>query len=1362
MVSRRTFLHVTMCVFLVAGAAAQGTQPDGAWSPDAVVLLQRIRAGDSQRASSLAATQLRSEHNPAVRRDLQAIVAIADLYQPDRTSRTDGQSLLYNVFREDPSMATRGECRLALGVATAALFNTSAALEHFAVAIDDFERRGAADQFADALEGLANVWVQHAEWETTPPRFGVRPPSGPDQTRAIRRQQIETLRQRATRFPLSDAADRIDLVLARLSLDDETHRPAAETAIENLCAKHQRDRVAVSAALILADEYEKNGRRDDLVRVLNIAAAGDDANRAELARQRLKALNEPAIEFVSPLDGATDAAPTLAIRARNLTRITAELRQIDLGGWLQEKQGRFLQAQLPTSGSVVWTRQWETATAVRGDWWNAPADSTAARLPADAGNYVLEVRGESVQGSPLVQRRLVTINNLRAAAFMGESRAALWVVPRGAGVAPTKLSGRFWMFGSFQPTKFELTNGVGTFTLPAEARLLRDRRWAIVIEGDGGPLFLQGALPAQADQANPGGTYLLTGATTSPAQPDRYTFTGAIVDAPGSNAPVAVNEPYSIVLLDTAGDFVADAPIQKSDSNLFSAEIAVDDAALRRRLSAVVRRGERSLSNIAGRFNLPNAPDDWTDAQLDVSLKNPATAGEQDKIPLRVQAHYPWNDEINGALANLGAKIVALPTADMPAWGEIRESSERTSLDANGRTEIDVPRFHDGPFDRPTLLGAWAAIRGWDGRRTSSFRQYLLGPQPSHAWITTEPSLCAAGEAINFAAGWIPPADSTCDAWPHIRVSRDDETLADLLLRADPRGIRTEEWRPAQSGEYRATLIWPAMSAGAACPGAELRFHVDAQQNSAEERTHAGQYFASIQLRDNKPVAELAYPASLDGAPLAALLLGSHDPIEVRPLGSDTARIAAPLTGAIPSHVVFARWTGNRVAQAAETRIVSRIAGTLGLTIESAPARVKPGDVAHVKASVTTPPRAGRASVVARLVAVSSDSTANWIGGEWRSDEIRDQSITVAVSTLSGDAAADARDWAAERAARTTEELFFADGQTLWTCVRDVRDGGAEFEIPIPQTPGGYRVLLMASAENAVSALAETTVIARDGFVLRAFAPENYSLGDRVRVVIQALPADPNSPASGAPLDVAFDGGGLLAIDAPAAASRPSANDAALTQLTIRIGDGQKNTAILMAEAIAAGDGVIRIRCPGGEANPIQIPLHVSTAKPLQNAKPALRIERTVIKLIPMQGETLPQSDPMSESRLLAKDWQRSLVDPDKERFAPGQVLLIREEFDLRFDIADLVWRQPIAPNCVTILERPAKTPEVAPIRARNPQAFEFAGNAITGRATHEYFIVTTRAGSCTLPPPTVSADGAPLEVEMAPHETRITVLGNE
>lgn len=1342
---------MVVLALLVAGAPALGDE----WTPDAASLLELVDSGRIPEAGELAAARLRGERDPALRRDLRAIIAIAALRQPERALRVEGQTQLYALIHDYPPLAARGECRLALGISALALDDTPAALEHLSVAANDLEARGKTGGFADALENLASAWIRHADWERTPTRFGVKPPAGPDQARAIRSRQIEILQTRAAKLPLSGAPARIALVTAIAALSDDSQRPAAEMALERLLAGEPRDRVAASAAMALAEIYDAAGRRADVLRVLKIAANSDDGVLAAAAHDRLTAFHQPAIEVLSPLEIAPGEGAPLAVRTRNIVQLSAEIRRIDLGMWLQERQGRFLPAQLATSGSAVSSHSWTPARSSTGDWWDSPTDH-APRLPHESGAYVLELRGEAAgeHRDPIVVRRLITVSNLRAAALVGRDRACVWAVSRSGQPVPGKLRGRFWMFGSFQPTKFELVGGIGALKLPGETSVLRDRRWSMLLEGDDGPLILQGSVAGDLNDAGSAGAYILTGAIDPTRSGDHLILSGALLRDPPA-AIGAAPEPYSIVVSDAAGESIESAPVRITESGLFAAEVDLSRAASRRNLSAVLRRGPRSLANVAGRFQLPGTDDDTTDARLEIEpeASEPGMIGEE--IGFRLRSTYPWRTAIGHAALTWGSRWVALPTDDAPAWGAAQQVSERGVLDDAGVQRIGVA-CEPASLTTPTLLGVWATSMGWDGRRSAAFRQILLGPKASHAWLIVDPPVVRASEPMRLEAGWILPSNAPCDFWPSVRVQRGDAESIDLPLRAEPRGVRTIDWRPSEPGDYAATLQWPREASAISLPAASTRFRIEARSRAAG-RLSGGEFRARAVRRDGKPVCELEYAAETSGESLAAILLDTSDPIMFVPLDGTTKSATIPLRSENPSRVLFARWRDGRLTRLAEAEVESQIAGAIRISTSAEIATAKPGDTTLVSVSVHAPPDAGRVSVVARLVAVGSESMTNWAGANWRDDQIREASLSLATAPLPATetTAAKNTDWSQRDPARSIQEQFFADGQTIWTDLRNVENGQAQFAVPVPQAPGGYRLLLLAAAKDAAPGFTEKQIIARDGHVLRVFAPIDYRAGDRVQIAVQATAADPRRATPGGTLAVKLEAGGLLVFEAPAVSG---AAVSSAGELTLQVpADGEAVT-LLTVEAIRTGETTLRFSCPGSEANAVQQVVRITGPETRESRDTKLRVTRTLIRMDPTEEPEAAQTPSPSDDHLFGRNWVRVPIEAADERLRPGTVLLVREDVEISSS-GEFTWQQQMPANCVSILERPPKTPEVAPIQNRRAGSIDFAGRVSKGRTTHEYLIVTTRSGSCEFPPPIVTRDGKLCGVEMVGGDTRLTVL---
>ena len=256
--------------WLCASAAAQ-TAPAGAheWASGTHEALAAYLAGDDEGAQRLCTRVLTDgQASAAAQHDAAAIFAMTLLRSTVRSDRVEGLARLSQLGQEDPSLMNEPECNLAYGNAQAALAATTDALEGLEAAAAGFAAREQTDRELAALVALADAWLRHGEWETTPARLVARLPHGAAEIAAERRKQVDALRVRAAALPDSaEAVARIDLLLARHLLADEATVAEGRALLERLAAAETLNEPTAEAAFLLAERDEKDGRPAEALRL---------------------------------------------------------------------------------------------------------------------------------------------------------------------------------------------------------------------------------------------------------------------------------------------------------------------------------------------------------------------------------------------------------------------------------------------------------------------------------------------------------------------------------------------------------------------------------------------------------------------------------------------------------------------------------------------------------------------------------------------------------------------------------------------------------------------------------------------------------------------------------------------------------------------------------------------------------------------------------------------------------------------------------------------------------------------------------------------------------------------------------------
>ena len=480
------------------------------WSAELAQALSLYRAGDYLAAQDACAARLASSHDGRVRSDAIAIQAMILMRMPARNARLDGRAQLAALSLDDPSLAERPECLLALGLAHTSLAETAKALDCLDRAAAGFDARGEHARLAETLAALAAAWSSHTEWEMTPSRFDVSQPRNSDEARQLRREQMGRIRDRLASMPQSDdAVARVDLLLAEDFIAAGDRTDDGLRTLEQIAASPSVTPAVADALEKLAQHCEDQQRWSDALALYGRLAAEGPAAAARRAEDRMTQITRPQLSIEVPATTSANEPVDIRLAVRNVAAVQVEIRHVALGDWLSAHQGRFAEALLPEAGSVQMARHLDTRAEHEHGWWRSEQQTETVQFRAPPGAYVVIVTPEGAQAVAHCVKRLAIVSDLTATAVVGPDHAAICVTPE----AP-ELRARFWMHGSFVATEPRFDRGIARFPLPAEAHVLRDKRWVCLIEAGQDLALCRGEL--RSASATPLPTVALLGAPAAP------------------------------------------------------------------------------------------------------------------------------------------------------------------------------------------------------------------------------------------------------------------------------------------------------------------------------------------------------------------------------------------------------------------------------------------------------------------------------------------------------------------------------------------------------------------------------------------------------------------------------------------------------------------------------------------------------------------------------------------------------------------------------------------------------------------------------------------------------------------------------
>ncbi len=1365
-------------VALAAGVACWPAAADNPplasdWSPEVCEILTLYHRADYPGARILSQSLLGRTRDAQVRRDVEALQALLLLRGDSRQEWQAGAAQLQQLEQEQPGLLARPECGLALGLARLELHETAEALDRLTTAATGFAERGLPDRAAAALVGLARAWSQHTEWPLTPRHLGVARPQDSAEAREIRRAQIAGVRARVAALEgQADALTRVDFILAEDSIRAGDRTADGYAILERIVAAPLATPAAADAALRLAEHHEQEQRWSE---ALALYGRLDRTQHAQTAAQRSAAITAPQLVIAAPASVGTHEPVWLNVRARNIAAVDVSVRAVALGSWLAERRGRYAPALLPEAGSLQLAREFATPAPQVGAWWNSDELDEPLEFRAPPGAYVVIARCADPAEHAIVTKELVVVSDLSATVSMGPQAALAWTEWRaGAASRPSVAvvpTARFWMFGSFVPAPVEFRAGVARFELPAEARVLRDKRWVLLVEAGPHLALCRGQLPGAAGADV---VIALTGGPVAPLVGEALGLAGVLLPVGGQPLATLAAGTWVLEIRDVLGEVVHSEPLQIDAAGVFAANVVVTPAMSDRHLHIVVLRDGQVVENVRGRFSLRAIP--GGQPALFVQTRVPAHLEPgTSEFRAEVRAWYPWGTPMWDARATCMARDVGLPTSGSDLGlqpgalspGQAledpgrpgRSSVQSGQLDESGAATFRLP-LAPLPFaDGPAAIGVWSRVFGWEGLQEVGFGETLLAPDPVHVWLRLVTPKHDAGQDLAFELGWFDPLRRVGSERPTLEVRSATGESTRLDLHADIGGLRSTPWRRPTAGEYTASATLPRqddeplhITRTFSVPAAPESGSPGGPRVTCVAQAHevGDQAGVRVQLAGSfdQPLAIVVAAADPLAVQVVPTLDGHHEAVLPVPALPADARVLVAASGDDGARII----ADEAIAPAADYE--------LELHLEPPQDALLPGMRAAVRVRGTLGGRPAEAAVVARLVRAADSGQIHWLPGQTRRIGYASGGRPTLTSSQTPAAAAELAEMVTDDAHAdlppAVSDSLYA-GETLWTAAATLVNGEAKLHIPLPTWPGVYRLIALGRTANGAQTVATQLLDTRAGVRLAADCPARLTLGDRTLIgVAVENPSDTRlelpvriDTGTGLHLEMVRIGSGT-SMGSPIAPGEP---------LTVTVAPGGLTWVQGLVEAAEPGAGrlTVELQLPAGRQSATAAYEVLAVGDDAASGTPLL-VQRTLSRL-ELISRGIPLGSGVTGDDGTDVRWEQH-APRYENRFFPGEHLLVREVFTLPDELGVVRWSQRIPPNLHAALTDSHHGFSIGEPEPPRVDQLEYVATGLAaGFHTHEYHLVAVRAGACVLPPPEVVVNGVPLGVTAEPAELRISVV---
>lgn len=1327
----RALLLTTLATLLHPALA----EPPADWPPELAAPFALYDAGEFDRAADLARQIGHGANSAPLRRDAEALSAMCLMRSASRDDRLSGRTQLAALGAQDVRILDRPECLHAAGVVATSLQETAKAIELLREAHSILALRRDLPRLGAAALSLVEAWAAHSEWETPIRGTQLIRPVDSNAADAIRREQIRLILEQAAALGISrEPLARIELV--SLLIDERLGASPLQRLLQ-IADDPAAGSAQHEAALRAGDMLEREGRWQDAQRRWDQAKRSPVALIAEVAQKKIAAITAPELELAPPEHAANRGECVVKVRARNVSDVLIELRRIDLGAWLSETRGAIRENAAPTTGSVVVSSRYPAPADASYAWWSVLSDGAPPSFSAPAGAYALVASAAPVGKAPQVATRLFVTGAVDVTVIGGANRGVVWATSSDTALSAAIPRARMWVQGASAPMSIELTDGVGEFAWPAEARLSA-RPWVCWVEQDEQVAICRGVsqppthlAPVAAMVASP--SYPRVGEALSIFGQIRSLDEAGVVPAQLANLRVE--------LRDTLDSLRLTPQINLLPAGSFLARIAVQPAMSGKRLSGVAMLGDRVAEPLRGRFGAMVS--DLDPGELTVIARAPSRLAPDERLlPLGAYVLHPWAPVPSDLDAMFVLRGLRLPAGDDRRTLPSRPWSRRARTLAGGRAALITPVSElefDDTTAGPIAISMSCAISGPDGRQSRGTAYSMIGEERIALWIQPDSSPPGVGAPLGVSVKWFDPQGLAQIDQLRVTCALPDATVRPLALAVGFGGIDCVPIRAPAAGRYRFSATLPLTD------GSETSAHLDVDVRPGL----AGASFelAATRALSNSEQVRVRLTGASDASTLLALVSG--EPLAAAVAGPFSRDAEVTLTA--PRGSLDAQIVAYQVNEATPRLVVTCPVElpeqtALKLRIRPGDALPRPGGRWRFKVECERLPGHGNVTLLARLVDSADAGTLQWSVGE--SSEVAFPAyFSPRAFGASGEIAASQR----VRPNSALKQGLF-ESATLWLDAQLAERDATPFQANLPAAAIRYRLVVLALAENGDSAVATETLDLRDAPLLFLDAPQTASAGDRFVLSARITnPADRELTGR-----LTLDAGKGLALEPGALACTPG-EVAALSAgvADVRVAAGAELIVRFRAEAAALGRGVVRASLTAVDAKAdsevaYRVLPSLDAMQPSGSATEgvSLRFQRQVFILEREQSPAAPatEDEPISEP----SPWLRRAPAPG-ERIAPGTPLLVQEDVECPTTLHDVLWRQNLPSNTLTSLREGFDARPLGALVERRLDRLEHRLAALPRRATHEYIVIAGRPGVCGFPAPEISAAGRALQLEATP-----------
>lgn len=1347
------FFGALAFLLLVCASPGADTFPPG-WSPEVGEAFGLYYAGRYGEAGSACRAIAGSARSDQVRRDAEALAAMALMRQEARNDRIEGRTRLGQAARGDLSLMDRPDCRFALGAARSALNETSTALGELLAALDGFEREKRTERTLEACVVIADTWARFGEWNMPIPGLPLAAPDSPEAADRERARRVAEMRTKAAGLPGSDDALRqIDLISARRKLARPDSRAAGLEMLRALASVGRLDDIAADAALRLAEELMADNRGAEAVEVYGRVAAARLGERSQRAESLAAEASRPRVELSVARTPRPGRPLRIDVTANHVRSIELELRRVDLAKFLSDRQGVLLEQALPDDGAVIGSQSLAPAGQSAGRW------TAVAEFVAPAGALVAIASAIDASGAPLRIKQVIVVSDLDAVVIAG-SRQALVVAAPGASGAKA----RFWMQGSFVPVEIDLAAGCAAFALPPEARLLRDRRWVCLLQSEAGVALCRGSL-AENPESSAAGRSVVCIAPEHPRAGEEVIVAGILAGDGGRDGAEAVRGGVEIELCDTLDEVRARVNAAVDPCGVFSARIRISPELAGAILHPVVRTQGRVLSPLYRPVTARVATGEPRHADVDLNI---ATAGSANEGLLRgaLRGLSAWGRPLAGERANYKLLAVRLPGSDDDSPRAASPAFfSKARLDNAGRTSLSHPM---AVFNLPAgaiAMNAEATVNTSDGRAVTAQREVLAGAGPAHVWIELDARHARDGEesrgvrvgdVVSLAVGWFDPQSLASGGAPSLAIRAPGSGFVEYSLRPDRGGLLSADWSPWCAGthELRATL--PLGEGGSATA---LR-QIDVSAPGAGRSAGVGAFDARV--RDNGRDAIDVSLVAADERPRLVVIV-AQDPLGAAWLPARTGeqRVTIPI-GRLPAAGATAALFELRdgVLLALGSRPVA--APIPELRVKSPSASYAPGSQGALTIELADGGSLAGATLIARLTTAHETGAVDWMQ---RAAALSGSTPTAALPT-GGSGMGVSPAVPAVAGFPSAAGLSLLRGSGLWSGVSRAQAEVTRIRVPLPATSGEVRLRGIAIWPDRRVAVLNQPLTIGGPVELLADVPEVISLGDRSIAVVRLCSAS-GRPVSG--VLRAKEGRGLTlgawSVGSGRAEVTPTPGEPAASVVLPASGAAYLRLPI---EAAATGRGSLRFEFVGDDSSigaeafyrVLDGPARAETQPADASAKAPFRIQRKLYVVAPLDARAQAAIENATDPRLVqtpALANQPRFEIRDERALPIGTMVLVEESIESDRLLRDVSWVQHVPANCVTRPDSPREWRALsAAADVRYSQYSCRLEQLAAGTTTHQYAFMVNRPGSCGLPLPVARSESNTLRTELVSPPLRI------